>query len=193
MSAVNGPLTTTYLEEREVNSEYGELWHEGYYQGDLIAFSGTISIERRDVPVAGQDDTVYRRGRISRTGTLSVAKCDSRWEALIIYYAGLGVDQRRTLRNAGIDPFPSTTLLIRLDDPDSWGEEDIQIVGVKFWEIGLGYAGSSIIQRDLPVTWQSESMLDAIPRPGQLQTSVEGIPASNQPATYPAYGGNPVI
>jgi hypothetical protein len=190
--AVNGPLQTTYIEEREVNSEYGEIWHEGYYQGDLIAFSGTLAIERRDVPVAGQDATVYRRGRVTRTGTLSIAKCDSRWEALIIYYAGLSVDQRRTLRNQGIDPFPSSQLLIKLDDPDGWGPEEILFSGIKFWEIGVGYAGSTIIQRDIPVTWQSERMLTAIARPGNLQ-AIEGIPASPAGQTYPAFAGNPVI
>ena len=187
-SQLNGPLYTEYLEEREVNSEYGQIYHEGQYQGDMIAVTGTISVEKREVPVAGQDIMVYRRGRVTRTGTLSIAKCDSRWEAMMIYFAGLTVEERRLLRNSGIDPFPSTTLMVKLDDPDSWGAEEIQLAGVRFWEIGLGYAGATIIQRDLPFSWQSERMVHAIPRPGNLQTSLEHIPA--QPSEL-GYEGKP--
>jgi len=187
-----GGLSTEYLEQREVNSEFGEIWHEGHYQGDLIAFAGSLSIEKREVPVAGQDNIIYRRGRISRTGTLSVAKCDSRWEAYMIYFAGLSVQARRKLRNEGINPVPPTVLMIKLDDPDSWGAEEIALYGVQFWEIGLGYAGQTIIQRDIPVTWQSEKMLRAIPRPGNMQAA-EGIESNPEGQTYPAFGETPVI
>ena len=194
-TALNGPLTTEYLEEREVNSEYGEIWHEGHYQGDLIGFSGTISIEKREVPVAGQNTVIYRRGRVARNGTLSIAKCDSRWEAYIIYMASLSTQERRKLRNEGINPTPPTYLMIKLDDPDSWGAEEIVIYGVKFWEIGIGFAGSSIIQRDIPCTWQSEKMISAIPRPGNLQSSAETVEHNTFPdgKGYPGYGETPVI
>jgi hypothetical protein len=182
-------VTTSALEERQINAEYGEIWHAGYYQGDLVEFSGRVSIERREIPVAGQDKVVYRRGRVGRDGSVRISKVDSRFEALVIYYANLSVQDRRNLRGQGIDPFPATELILKLDDPDSWGAEEIKLTGVRFWETALGFGGNSIIQRDVPTTWDREQIVAAVPRPGNKQGATP--PAGLQ--TYGGYGGNTVI
>jgi hypothetical protein len=186
-------LTTEFLEEREVNSEFGEIYYEGHYQGDLIGFNGTIARERREVPVAGRDNIVYREGRVSRTGTVSVAKVGSEFEALAIQIAGTNVEERRQLRNEGIDPAYKTYLTIKLDDPDAWGSEELVLFGVRFWEFPVGYAGAAIIQRDYPITWQSESLTKAIPRP-VIGKAVERLAAKGTKIvpdganTFPNYG-----
>ena len=177
---------TNQLEEREVNSEWGQLWINGHYQQDLVAFTGTAAVGRTEVAVAGNDKTVYRTTRQTRDGTLSYRKADSRWEYLILNFMGLTANDKRALRAQGIDPWPRLQLLIVLDDPDSWGAEILQLDGVRLWSIPLGYTGADIIQRDIPVTWESEQLLLAIPRPGAADPSKQGSIASQ--AAHAALG-----
>jgi Phage tail tube protein len=189
---------TNQIEEREVNSEWGQLWVNGFYQQDLVAFTGTAAIGRTEVAVAGSDTTVYRTTRQTRDGTISYRKSDSRWEYLILTYMGLSANDKRALRAQGIDPFPQIQLLVVLDDPDSWGAEILQLNGVRMWSMPLGYTGADIIQRDIPVTWDSEQLLLAIPRPGNLQGSIGTEQAHaalgfDSGTSYGAFGGPPVF
>ena len=177
---------TNEIEEREVNSEWGQIWINGYYQQDLVGFTGTAAIGRNELAVAGSDKTVYRTTRQTRDGTLSYRKADSRFEFLLLTYMGLSADDKRALRAQGIDPFPQVQLLIVLDDPDSWGAEILQLNGVRFWSMPVGFTGADIIQRDLPVTWDSEQLLLAIPRPGAADPSKQGSIASQ--AAHAALG-----
>lgn len=161
-------LTGT-VEERQIDGNYGEIYHEGHYQGDIVSFTGRVAIERRTIQVAGSNRVVHRRGTISREGTFVINKVDTRFENKILSYAGYTTAERRAFRDAGIDPWPSTDFIIKIDDPDSWGAERIHIMGVKLWEIGLGFSPGEMINRDLPCTWHTEKILDSIGRPGNLQ------------------------
>ena len=189
-----GALTTEFLEEREVNAEFGEIFWEGHHQADLIAFSGTVDIEKRELPVAGADNIVYRRGRVRAPGTMSIAKCDSRFEELMIKIAGTNVNERRELRNKGIDPQYKTYITIKLDDPDAWGAEEMGVYGLRLWNLPIGFSGQSIIQRDLSISWQSEKLLRAIPRPGEdpIFNEFAGT-RSPEGQTFPAYTPGGVI
>jgi hypothetical protein len=199
-SAYQGGVTSA-IEQREVNSEYGQLWINGFYQQDLVSFSGTVAMGRSEIPVAGQDTIVYRTGRKSRDGTLSYRKADSRWEDLILTFMGLTPDDRRALRAMGIDALPTVQILVVLDDPDAWGAEVLQLNGVQFWSMPVGYTGSDIIQRDLPCTWTSEQLLLAIDRPGNDQGTANAVrpaipttaPGYDSGTGYTAFGGDPVF
>jgi hypothetical protein len=186
--------STTSLEEREVSAEYGQVWVNGFYQQDITAFTGTVSIGQTSLGVAGSDGTVYRTTRKTKTGTLNYRKADSRWEALMLTYDSLSPDDRRALRANGLSAFPQVQLLIVLDDPDSWGAEVLQLNTVRFWDIPVGYSGDSIIERSLTATWESNQLLVAINRPGNLQSAAA---QSSYPdatgKTYGAFGGNPVF
>jgi hypothetical protein len=173
------------IEERIIDGNYGEIFHNGKYQGDFRDFTGRIAIERREIPRAGTTGVVYRRGRISRDGTLRIAKVDSRFEALLIDYANTSEEEKRIRRGQGIPTFPDTQLTIKLDDPDSWGSEIITIFGVKFWEIGIGFTQNDMVERDIPVTWQREAMPKAIPRPGNKQGAAASLNQGDI-TTYPA-------
>lgn len=159
-------LTTTAIEERRIDGIYGEVWQEGQYQGDIMELQGSIQIEQRQIPRAGTTATVFRRGRVTRQGQLTLGKVDSRFEQLIIGWASYSVEDRRRLRSLGHNPWPDTWLTVKLDDPDSWGLEEIQLRGVKFWEISIGYGQGDLITQSLPFTWESESLMQGIARPG---------------------------
>jgi hypothetical protein len=160
---------TGVIEERFIHGQYGEIYHEGHYQGDLASFTGRITIEQIPIKRAGTNQTVYRRGDINKGGTIVLNKVDSRFEKKLIDYANLSTDERRALRDAGIDPWPATDFIIKINDPDSWGGESLHIMGVRIWEMALGFEPGSFISRDLPITWDQQKLLEGVPRPGNKQ------------------------
>jgi hypothetical protein len=78
------------------------------------------------------------------------------------------VQDRRIDRAAGRDSFPETWFTIRVDDPDSWGAEEIQLLGVRLWEIAIGYTMGDLLEREIPFTWEYEKLIQGVPRPGNL-------------------------
>lgn len=160
---------TGSIEERRIDGSYGEIWHEGKYQGDIASFTGRIAIERRQIQRAASMDVVFRRGVVTREGTLVINKVDSRFEAKFFSFLNKTVQQRRADRNSGVATWPDTDFIVVLDDPDSWGAEKLHVQGVKLWEIGLGFAPGDYTDRDLPITWQRENPLTYIPRPNNKQ------------------------
>lgn len=185
------PSLAAGVEERQIDGNYGEIYHQGHYQGDLRDFTGTISIERRELPRAGENDTVYRRGRITREGSFTLTYIDSRFTELFFNYTEKTANDMRADRARGIDSFPDTQFIIRLDDPASWGAEEIAIFGVKFWEIPIGFTANDMVERALPCTWQANTLVQGVPRPGNKHGWTP--PAGQQ--TWPAVGRdpNPVI
>lgn len=191
-------ITPADVEERSVDGNYGEIYWKGSYQGDLTDFSGTVVIAKQEIPVAGSDRVVLRRGRVARDGTLTILKVDSRFEALILGYAGKSPQERREARGEGKSLFPGVELIIKLADPDSWGTEEIQLLGVKLWQTSIGFAPNAMVTNAIPVTWEHEHLLNAIPRPGEDALLNElGVPHLNDvnpvtgqpyPNTYPAIG-----
>jgi hypothetical protein len=175
------------IEERRIDGNYGEVFHQGKYQGDILDISGRIAIERRELPRAGTNTMVYRRGRITREGTVRLGKVDSRFEALIINYASKSAAEHRAARGQGRPVFPDTEFTIKIDDPDSWGSEEIKISGVKIWEIGIGFTSGDMLERDLPITWHTEQLLHAIPRPGNRQ-GLQGYDVSLPPGDITTWG-----
>lgn len=193
----NETTTVADLEERAIDGNFGEIFYNGIYQGDITDISGTVVIAKQEIPVAGTDRVVLRRGRVARDGTMTILKIDSRFEALILGYAGMTPQERRERRGAGIPVFHAVQLIIKLADPDSWGTEEIQLLGVKMWQTSLGFAANSMVTDAIPITWNNERILNAIPRPGEEALLAElGVPAvldEGAVTTFPAAGSMPVI
>jgi hypothetical protein len=184
-------VPTAAVEQRFIDGNFGRIYHNGNYQADLREFSGRLSIERREIPRAGTNGTIYRRGRIAREGSFRLGYVDTRFTKLLIDYANKTPDEMRAARGQGIDIFPSFEFTIALDDPDSWGAEEIKLMGVRFWEIGLGFAQNEYLERDLPCTWDTEMVVKGIPRPGNL----DGYDTPANQTTWGGAGfeGSPVI
>lgn len=172
--------TLPAIEERQIDGNYGEIFHNGHFQADLRDFSGRLAIERREIPRAATNTMVYRRGRITRDGSVRIGKVDSRWENVFVQYANMSAEEKRQRRAAGIPIIVDSQLLIKLDDPESWGAEEMVLFGVKFWEVGIGFTMDTLTERDIPVTWQAEAIPKAIPRPGNHQGAAGQLPAGEQ-------------
>jgi hypothetical protein len=156
----------TDVEERAIDGEYGQVYINGVWQNDIQDFTGTVSFEQRTIKVAGSNRQVYRRGMVSRSGSFTWLKVDSALEAYMLNgYADLDPDQRRANRAQGIDTFPDILIAVVLDDPESWGSEELHLSGGKLWTLPIGYSNTAMLTRNVTCTWDQEAVV-GIPRPG---------------------------
>lgn len=193
MAGPTPPSHPSTIEDRRIDGQYGEVWHEGVYQGDILEITGRIAIERREIPRAGNSGVVFRRGRVSREGSFRIGKIDSRFENKILQYIRLSPDEKRKLRRQGIAAFPDTWLTIKVDDPDSWGVEEIQLLGVKIWEVGIGFTMGDLLEREIPFTWESENLVKGIARAGNKQQWTVDPDQDGDNQTWPAAGASDLI
>jgi hypothetical protein len=178
------------IEERAIDGNWGQIFMNGHVQADLKGITGTVAIAQQALPRSGSNTQVYRRGRITRSGSVSLLKVDSRFESWMLKYANMTAQEMREARGKGEPVFQDLELLVKLADPESWGSEELMLFGIKFWELPIGFTQNTMLERDLPMTWNTEHLVEGIARPGNLYgASPEGE------FTYPAAGedADPVL
>lgn len=153
--------------ERRIDGMYGEARRGGAFLADVVAVSGTVTIDRREILMPGSVSTHNKRGRVSREGTIRYQMIDSRWLREFMSYASLTLDQRRALRDSGgADPAAPFDLELRVDDPEAFGAEAITLRGVVMWSHDVGFDISALLEREIPITWTSEQPTRLINQPG---------------------------
>jgi hypothetical protein len=109
---------------------------------------------------------------VTREGTCRFDKVDSRHEQKFIDSVNKDVTTRRNQR--GTSWFGKFDMLVKLDDPDAWGSEQITLGGCEFWTLPLGFSLGEMRQTELQFTWETESF-------GEKRPNVDVITA---PTTY---------
>ena len=152
--------------EKRIDGMYGEAWVDGVWWADLIEITGTITVEKKEITPAGSVQTFNKRGRVTREGTCRFDKVDSRHEQKFLNSVNESLAVRRD--NRGTPWFPKFNLLISLNDPHSWGAEEITLGGCEFWNMPIGFSLSDMRQTELEFTWETESF-------GQNRPNIEQI------------------
>ena len=142
---------------------YGSAWLGGTLLSDAIEVSGSIEINRIEVPLVGSQRTGYKPGRESREGTLRIQKFDSAWEMKVYRFLRERLERTRQERTAsntrGIEPFD---LIVKHQDPDALGDEEWVLEGCVIWRLTLGFSiGEDLTEREYPLTWENERPLRA--------------------------------
>ena len=155
--------------ERRIDGMTGEVWRDGAFQADIVEITGTVRVERKEVPIPGSRSTHYKRGRVSREGSFRYQKVD---DAREIEFLSLikSMAQMRAERDAAIasgNPLPTSTfsMLISLDDPEAWGKSSLLLKGVTMWELPVGFNINDLVEREIPITWEDEEPISTIVRP----------------------------
>ena len=151
----------------EGSYRFSGMWGAAYDEAgnllkDMIEVSAPLEIGRIAVPLVGTQDEGQKQGRNTREGTISIQKKDSAWELLVYNYSSKSVEERRTARNNGNRFDPSFTLIVTYDDPEALGIERWKLESVRIWRLTLGFSlQDELVTREYPITWRSESPLDA--------------------------------
>jgi hypothetical protein len=142
-----------------IDGAYGEAYRDGNWLADVIEVSGTITVDRREVPMAGEIGTHYKRGRVTREGTIRFQQIDDRWHREFMSFSSLSLTQRRAARNAGTPVGAPFSLLLRIDDPEAAAGSSYSLSDVIMWSIPIGYSISDMLEREIPITWTNEQLV----------------------------------
>lgn len=147
---------------RRFGGMYGSAWRDNVQLAEAVTVTGTVTVNRVEVPLVGQTRTSYKPGRETREGTLTIQKIDSRWELEIYRFLSASLAARRAARNTGQGiVLRQFDIKLELDDPDA-GYEAWQLEGVQIWNMPVGFSiTDDIISREFPITWESERPLAA--------------------------------
>lgn len=145
---------------RRMGGMYGSAWRDGAMLAEAVEVTGSIEINRIEVPLVGQTRQGYKPGRESREGSLRIQKIDTKWELEVFQFLNQSLKDRRDARGTSAATLREFELTLKLDDPDAYGYEAWQLNGCKIWRLPLGFSiTDDIIDREYPLTWESETPL----------------------------------
>lgn len=146
--------------EKRIDGMYGEVYvGDGanlVWWADVVNVSGTITVERKPVNPAGSTQTYNKRGRVTREGTLQFDKVDSRLEQEWLTSVNHSLEYRRANRDKSW--FNRFRMVIKLDDPDSWGVEELVLQNCELWTLPIGFSLGEMRQTEMQFTWEYEDV-----------------------------------
>jgi len=135
-------LQTGYV----INGSFGEVLHgDGRWLTEIQNIQATVKINRRDIMRAGTRAIGYKPMTVSGEGTIGLLKVTSDFAKVVTEMMRGGNDQLQKV----------TTLTIKLNDPEALGIEQTRLIGVRFWEINLGFGVDDIIEENVPFTFEN--------------------------------------
>lgn len=143
---------------------YGSAWRDNVMLAEVVQVVAEVQINQVTVPIVGATRDGHKPGRETRTGTINIQKIDAKWEYEIWSFMSQGLDQRRAQRDDPNQTRPSRTfdIHLKIDDPDALGLEEWVLYDCQIWSLPLGIdIGTDVIERQYPLTWESEAPLYA--------------------------------
>lgn len=130
------------------NGSYGELWVDSYYIAEAIAVEAKLTFDKQEVSQAGKTSKGYKIVGTDGKGSIKLNKCTS-------YF------QKKLLEPVQSGHTPSSTIVIKVHDPDAVGAERVQLDGVVFDELPLtSWEVKKTIEESLPFTFETAKFLD---------------------------------
>ena len=136
---------------------YGSAWRNGELLADVVSVTGTVDVNRIEVPLVGTANHGFKAGREQREGSLHIQKIDAAWESELLNFMSsrtpVGAAYRTRTKLRTFD------LTLRLDDPEAWGYEEWFLQGCQIWRIPVGFnITDDIIDNEFPLTWAAEQL-----------------------------------
>jgi hypothetical protein len=143
---------------------YGQAERNGHLLAEVVTVAANAEIARVNVPLVGQTKQGYKPGRETREGTLTIQKIDTHWELELYQFMSASLAARRAARGTqqAITLQRQFSIVIAIDDPDTWGRESWRLDGCLIWRLPLGFSiTDDIVNREFPLTWEDEVPVDA--------------------------------
>ncbi|EOS57660.1 phage tail tube protein [Paenibacillus barengoltzii] len=127
---------------RVIMGTFGQIFIEGVWQSNLNHLEASVEAEKKELNLVGTDYTVYKLGRKKGTGTMSGYKVTSDMIA------------------RGFQRF---SIIHKLDDPEAYGFERIQLNNCMVDKIVLAnWTAGEEVTEETPFTFESYELLDPI-------------------------------
>lgn len=136
---------------RVINGTFGEVRMDGRWLTNIYSCEANVDISYEDVPRSGTRWTGKKPTSLEGTGTITGYKVTSEFVNAI----GSIADDRGT-------PF-ITEIIVKLDDPESFGAERVRLKNVQFEQISLGtFEVNSLVEEETPFNFDGYELLDEI-------------------------------
>jgi hypothetical protein len=136
---------------RVINGQYGEVWKEGKWLTNVTKAEATVEINKEEIVRSGTRWVGHKVTSLKGGGTISGYKVTSDFIKAI---GSVAADRGK--------PYV-TELILKLNDPESWGAERVRLKGVQFDQIPLGnFEVGSLVEEELPFTFSGYNLLDEI-------------------------------
>lgn len=137
---------------RVIHGQYGYVYDEtGDWMSHVKSLQASIDINKEDVPRAGSRRVGKKTSTIDMTGSMTAYKITS--------------DMIKRLSESvkdGGKPFV-TQIIVKMEDPESYGSERILLKGVQFDNIPLiNFEVGSLVEEEFNFTFESWEFLDSI-------------------------------
>jgi len=140
----------SYTPERVINGTFGEVWVNGNYMAEATALEAKVTLEKTEVNQTRSLAKGYKITGIDCKGTLKMNKVSS-------YFINL---LSKNLKKAKTT---SVTIITKVDDPDAFGAERIQLNGCTFDELTLAsWEAKKLGEESIAFTFSSWEVLDSI-------------------------------
>ena len=146
---------------RRYGGMYGSAFRDAKLLADVVEVTGNIEINRIEIPLVGTTKQGYKAGRESREGTIRIQKIDALWETELHNWIRDRNTKNADGRAVNAD-YHVFDLNLRIDDPEAYDYEEWALRGCQIWRIPVGFSiTDDIIDREFPLTWESETLVHA--------------------------------
>ncbi|EOS27620.1 hypothetical protein C806_00067 [Lachnospiraceae bacterium 3-1] len=139
-----------YEPQRVINGTFGEMWIDGEYMAEVTGLNAKVTLEKTDVSQTGTLVKGYKVTGIDCKGTIKMNKVTS-------YFIS------KLSENLKKGKTTTATIISNLNDPDSNGNERIQLDGCIFDELTLiDWETKKMGEESIAFTFTSWTVLDEI-------------------------------
>ena len=139
-----------YEPQRVINGTFGEMWIDGEYMAEVTGLNAKVTLEKTDVSQTGTLVKGYKVTGIDCKGTIKMNKVTS----YFILKLSENLKKGKTT---------TATIISNLNDPDSNGNERIQLDGCIFDELTLiDWETKKMGEESIAFTFTSWTVLDEI-------------------------------
>lgn len=140
----------SYKPQEVINGTFGELWIDDEYMAETTALEAKVSLEKTEVNQVGTLAKGYKVTGVDCKGTIKLNKVTS-------YFINLLSDNLKAGKTT------TCTIISKLDDPDSNGEERIKLTGCTFDELTLAnWEAKKLGEESVPFSFTGWEILDTI-------------------------------
>ena len=134
-----------------INGSFGTLYEGDTFMANAKKIEAKVTIDKEELKLSSTRRTGYKAKGIKGEGTLGLYKVDSKFLQRISSY----MSNERSVQFVG-------QLLVVLDDPEAMGVEKVLLKNVKFWEVNFGFSLDSILEEEIPFTFEDIQLSSAI-------------------------------
>ncbi|WP_127529238.1 phage tail tube protein [Paenibacillus kobensis] len=136
---------------RVINGTYGYVYHDSKWLTNIKSAEATVEIAKEEIKRAGSRWTAHKVTGLSGSGTITGYKVTSEFVERI---GQIAKDDAGTF---------TTELILKLEDPESFGAYRIRLKGVTFDKIPLmNFEVGSIVEEELPFTFTGYDLMDRL-------------------------------